>query len=1187
MPPSGGGTGSDVALGTQLTGDVFTGGSLSSDESEKIQCWANGTQIYTLTTNVSGEYFFNWTPSATGTYTVYCSGSWSGTPGGPGVSTPNIYVPVVIAPTVTSLSPSSGLVCTSVTIAGANFGASKGTSTVTFNGTAATISSWSNTSIVAVVPSGATTGSVVVTVGGVASNGSAFTVLATPTISVTSSGTPSTYGNSVTFTAAVTSGDTNTATFYSGSTSLGTATPSGGTATLTTSSLPVGSDSITATIAAGGNYTSATSSAITQAVNSATVATLSSSVNPADYGVSIILSATVSAASGPTPTGTVLFYDGSTEIGSGNLQSGNAAFTTSSLSIGTHPLTASYQGSSTDLASTSAPVSQVVQPIPTTTTITLSPATSYFNNTVGVAIQVSDTVGVYPTGSIYCNASGTTWTFSGPLTNGAANSALNNLPVGSYSIGCSYSASADFGTSVASAAETVLPDTPTWANSGNMQQTLFQHTATLLSNGTVLIAGGNYNGNGDEGAVSTAQIYTPTGGDQGVFSPTGGLQTPRYWHTATLLTTGPNAGQVLVVGGRNYQDGALKEAELYNPANGGTFSVTSSPNHARCGHTATLLQDGTVLIAGGGVAQAEIYNPALGTFTVVGSLNAPRNESMYTATLLQNGMVLFAGGRDSSNNATASAELYNPSTGTFTLTGSLNTARASHTAKLLPNGEVLIAGGFDINGNPTNSAELYNPAQGTFSTTGSLSTPRAGAGAALLNDGTVLFYGGCTNYYCSPSATTTAELYSPASGTFASTTSTNSPHAFSTTVELGYGIVLATGGADPIIASVETFDNHEGVTGVINPKYMIMGITYAPPGQASTVTYTDTNYVGNTTTLSNSFQNTEGVEVSLTVTGSANATGDCCNWANLSTSGSAGYSWSQTTTNQNTITVTGQTSSGWTTPGTYNYFSPVDHDYDIIWIWLNPVVILTIDSSNPSALPVWNGYGYDTTDPANGVEVVGVPVGCLNGDNPTGVNCPQYLYPLSRWWVSNQTYPNGDVPALTPTDYANILKADPFTNPNYTVIDGPGPQTGATTTDGRFTHATIPGGSANEIAYYFQESPQWKDTYTYTYTDSTTASQSAENKTTISWGISDSFAGGFFFTEVTYKVTYTGSVVLDNKTETSITNTTTDSASTTIEGPPCTGSPCSPLYSGVPPQFGDFDVYQDNLYGSFMFLGAN
>jgi hypothetical protein len=1129
-----------------------------------------------------------------------------------------------------------------------------------------------------------------------------------PEIGVMSSGSPSAYGSSVTFTASIAPGScaSNTvAQFYDGGTFIGSA-PWGGTlghATLSTSSLAVGTHTITAHFAGsvvgtttcraensnpvsqvvnqgpptitsstlsstpagaqgsfvvsgsklvdpsgyigvsitGGIAASVTTATSTQAIinfsipatlspgtqsvsisNSygtsppssfyvsaagpvSTTTVLTSSPNPSAYDQSVILSATVTASGGASPNGAVAFFDGATNIGSGNILYGNAALTVSNLSVGTHTLTAQYQGAPSFSPSTSSPVSQVVQPIPTTTTISLSPATSYFNNTVGVAIQVSDTVGVYPTGSINCNATGSTWTFSSSLTNGTASSALNNLPVGTYSIGCSYSPSADFGSSAASAAETVLADTPTWANSGNMQQGLVQHTATLLSNGSVLIAGGTYDGS-DTGAVATAWLYSPAGGEgQGVFTATGAMSDARRSQTATLLTSGPLAGKVLVVGGENTQINILQEAEIYDPAgnNGlGAFSQTTyQPNYPRSEHTAALLHDGTVLIAGGvsgcsgcgtwPLPQAEIFDPQTGNFNVAGSLNTPRFDD--TATILQNGMVLIAGGRDSSNNATASAELYNPSTKTFTPTGSLNTARASHTATLLPDGQVLIAGGYDNNGNPTISAELYDPAQGTFSTTGNLLTARAGAGAVLLNDGTVLIYGGCSDYNCQSPATT-AELYSPANGTFASATSLYTGRAFPTTVNLGYGVALATGGElSPTggeTSSVETFDNHTGVTGVINPKFIIMGITYAPPGPASSVSYTHTNYVGNTTTLKNSFQNTEGVNVSITAGGTATAGGKCCSWANLSTSGNAGYSWSQKSTSQHEVTVTGQTSNGWTTGGTYDYFSPVNHDYDIIWIWLNPVIVLTLDSSNPSALPVWNGYGYDTTDPVKGVDVAGVPVGCLNGDNPPGMNCSQYLYPLSRSWVNNQTYPNGDVPALTPTDYANILKADPFRNPNYSVIDGPGPQTGATTTDGRFTHATtLPNdGGTNEFMDYYQQSPQWQQTYTDYYTNSTTASQSADNQTTVSWGISDSFAGSFFGVEVGYKVTYTGSVVLDNKSDSSITNTTTDSASATVVGPPCNASPCDPLYSGVPPaQPGVFDIYQDNLYGSFMFVGVN
>ncbi len=161
------------------------------------------------------------------------------------------------------------------------------------------------------------------------------------------------------------------------------------------------------------------------------------------------------------------------------------------------------------------------------------------------------------------------------------------------------------------------------------------------------------------------------------------------------------------------------------------------------GHTATLLPTGMVLVAGGVdrhfSARAELYNPESGTWAATGSLNTAR--SSHTATLLSTGMVLVAGGVDSNGIASASAELYDPTNGTWTATGSLNTEREFHTATLLPNGMVLVAGGFD-NSNVTASAELYDPTNGTWTATGSLHTEREFHTATLLQNGMVLVAGG-------------------------------------------------------------------------------------------------------------------------------------------------------------------------------------------------------------------------------------------------------------------------------------------------------------------------------------------------------------------------------------------------------------------------------------------------------------
>jgi N-acetylneuraminic acid mutarotase len=210
------------------------------------------------------------------------------------------------------------------------------------------------------------------------------------------------------------------------------------------------------------------------------------------------------------------------------------------------------------------------------------------------------------------------------------------------------------------------------------------------------------------------------------------------------------------------------------------------------GSPATLLQDGQVLLAGGagaGSTSAELYNPATGTWAATGSMTTVRSYAVFTATLLQNGEVLFTGGENASLGAMASAELYNPVTGTFSPTGSMTTARQGATATLLPNGEVLVAGGFDSTGAYLSSAELYNPATGTWTLTGSMTTARQGAAATLLQNGEVLVAGGGNSALVSSS-----ELFNPATGKW--TTTGSGPSGSFKQVLLLNGDVLAltTGG---------------------------------------------------------------------------------------------------------------------------------------------------------------------------------------------------------------------------------------------------------------------------------------------------------------------------------------------------------------------------------------------------------
>ena len=226
------------------------------------------------------------------------------------------------------------------------------------------------------------------------------------------------------------------------------------------------------------------------------------------------------------------------------------------------------------------------------------------------------------------------------------------------------------------------------------------------------------------GAENTAMGFdtldsNTTGSDNAlagwIWRYTGSLNTARVAHTATLLQN----GKVLVAGGQDEHGEYLASAELYDPASG-TWSTTGSLTTVRGLHKATLLQNGMVLVVGGFdgfnvLASAELYDPASGTWSTTGSLNTARY--LHTVTLLQNGKVLVAGGLNEHVVVVASAELYDPASGTWSTTGSLNTARGNHTATLLQNGNVLVAGGGDENG-PVAGAELYNPGSGQWAFAG-------------------------------------------------------------------------------------------------------------------------------------------------------------------------------------------------------------------------------------------------------------------------------------------------------------------------------------------------------------------------------------------------------------------------------------------------------------------------------------
>jgi MYXO-CTERM domain-containing protein len=336
---------------------------------------------------------------------------------------------------------------------------------------------------------------------------------------------------------------------------------------------------------------------------------------------------------------------------------------------------------------------------------------------------------------------------------------------------------------------------PAWTTTGSLARGRDLPTASVLSSGDVLIAGG-IDISVHPWSISSAELFHP---GTGVFAATGSLVTGRAYHSAVVL----KSGKPLLVGGDADipYPGYVYSAELYDPALG-TFSETGSMASPRDYMTATILPSGKVLVAGGFLTRgeanstAELYDPISGTFSPTGSLAVKRGG--YSATVLTSGKVLLAGGSSQYSGIAqylSSAELYDPISGTFSATGAMGGTRGFHTASLLSSGKVLLTGGNDVTlVGVTKSAEVYDPASGKFSPTGSMSDERTGHTATVLPSDEVLIVAG----YSSLDYLATVELYDPKAGAFsplAPLTTARYEHTASTL--LSGRILIAAGDGNP------------------------------------------------------------------------------------------------------------------------------------------------------------------------------------------------------------------------------------------------------------------------------------------------------------------------------------------------------------------------------------------------------
>jgi hypothetical protein len=364
-----------------------------------------------------------------------------------------------------------------------------------------------------------------------------------------------------------------------------------------------------------------------------------------------------------------------------------------------------------------------------------------------------------------------------------------------------------------------------------------------------------------------------------------------------------------------------------------------------------------------------------------------------------------------------------------------------------------------------------------------------------------------------------------------------------------------------------------GVHGTMYPKYVILNVVYAPPGSHSSIDYSNSTLVGSSATYTSSFMDMSQQSYSVGLT-SGTIFGIFGNEPDISVTGTRTNSFTQETDSTSSITVNKKTSFDNIIGGPSSDFVGVDHTQDQVYIWLNPTLLFAVYDN--SAAVQFGGYSFDLNDPVSvdgNLDIVHLSVAELQ--NPSLID-PATKTSLARTWA--QKLSDGSSPGLTNADLLEIAKADPFSNSSYkpvfTAASAP------CSTDGRFCDVT----SVGQPIQYMQNpggSPSMQK-----------FSQGYQKIATQGQGFKDTHSVGYSL-DVMLKNGFLGIFNLDFKASTTLTwvngysststNTTGQTASVSVTGPSCTGNPCNPVYKG--PTL--FNTYEDTVYRTFMFFGAN